>query len=141
MHYRCFLIQKLEKKIKMYIFRTRGAIYESFGRAHFLKASFLHHSHQLSHSNQYFLKLYIHSFLFLSFSSPYPPLSFFFFCFDVFFTRISFLLSSLVFFLNCSSFSFFNLFSFSSPLSSPSFSLPFPFSFPPLPSSPLSPYT
>ena len=53
---------KNEKKIKMYIFRTHGAIYENFVRAHFLKALFLHHSHQLSRSNQYFLKLDIQAF-------------------------------------------------------------------------------
>ena len=36
-------MQKDEKKIKMYIFRTRGAICENFVRDHFLKASFHHH--------------------------------------------------------------------------------------------------
>ena len=55
-------MQKYEKKIKMYIFKTCGAICENFVRAHFLKASFHHHSHQLSRSNQYFLKLDIQTF-------------------------------------------------------------------------------
>ena len=55
-------MQKHENQIKMYIFKTCGAIYENFVRAHFLKASFHHHSHQLSRSNQYFLKLDIQTF-------------------------------------------------------------------------------
>ena len=63
LHYSCFLIQGHEKKIKMYIFETCGAICENFGRAHFLKASFHHHSQQLSRSNHDFLKLDIQTFL------------------------------------------------------------------------------
>ena len=55
-------MQKDEKKIKMYIFRTCGAICENFVRAHFLKASFHRHLHKLARSNQYFLKLDIQGF-------------------------------------------------------------------------------
>ena len=51
-----------EKKIKMYIFKTCGAICEDFVRAHFLKASFHHHLRELARSNQYFLKLAVQGF-------------------------------------------------------------------------------
>ena len=55
-------MQNHEKKIKMYILKTCGAIYENFVRDHFLKASFHHHLRKLSRSNQYFLKLDIQAF-------------------------------------------------------------------------------
>jgi hypothetical protein len=49
-------MQKNEKKIKMYIFTTSGAICENFVRAHFLKASF-HHNYTKLYQNDYiFLK-------------------------------------------------------------------------------------
>ena len=55
-------MQKHEEKIKMYIFKTYGAICENFVRAHFLKASFHHHLRKLARSNQNFLKLAVQSF-------------------------------------------------------------------------------
>ena len=42
-----FSYAKHEKKIKMHIFKTSGAICENFVRAHFLKASFHHHYSKL----------------------------------------------------------------------------------------------
>ena len=62
LHYSCFLIQGHENKIKMYIFKTCGAICENFVQAHFLKASFHHHLRELARSNQYFLKLAVQGF-------------------------------------------------------------------------------
>jgi hypothetical protein len=62
LHYRYFLMQKNQKKIKMYIFKTCGAICENFVRDNFLKASFHPHYTKLYHSNQYFLKLDIQAF-------------------------------------------------------------------------------
>ena len=50
-------MQKYEKKLKMYIFKTCGAICENFVRAQFLKASFHHHSTKLYRHDYSFLKL------------------------------------------------------------------------------------
>jgi hypothetical protein len=50
-------MQNHEKKIKMYILKTCGAIYENFVRDHFLKASFHHHYTKLYGYDYIFLKL------------------------------------------------------------------------------------
>ena len=50
-------MQKHENQIKMYIFKTCGAIYENFEKYRFLKASFHHHYTELYRNDYIFLKL------------------------------------------------------------------------------------
>ena len=55
-------MQKHENQIKMYIFKTCGAIYENFEKYHFLKASFHHHYTELYRNDYIFLKLELQAF-------------------------------------------------------------------------------
>ena len=55
-------MQKHEKKIKMYIFKTCGAISENFETNYFLKTSFHHHYTELDRKDHIFLKLEIKAF-------------------------------------------------------------------------------
>jgi hypothetical protein len=57
LHSRYFLLQKHEKKINMYIFKTYSAICEDFENYHFLKAPFHYHYTKLYRYDYFFLKL------------------------------------------------------------------------------------
>ena len=53
---------KYAKKLKMYIFKTCGAICENFVQAQFFKASFHYHYTKLYRKDYIFLKLELQAF-------------------------------------------------------------------------------